>query len=116
VYENAYGGLLRACAGALFGGGLIWLIRAVYFFLRGFEGMGLGDVKMLSVVGAFLGWIGVLSVLLLGSILGTVAGLILIYRSKKGLKTALPFGVCLGIASLVVMLTATPFLQWRIGH
>jgi hypothetical protein len=53
---------------------------------------------------------------LLGSILGTVAGLILIYRSKKGLKTALPFGVCLGIASLVVMLTATPFLQWRIGH
>jgi leader peptidase (prepilin peptidase)/N-methyltransferase len=116
AYENAYDGLLRACAGALIGGGLIWLIRAAYFFLRGFEGMGLGDVKMLSVVGAFLGWIGAFSVLLLGSILGTVAGLILIYRSRTGLKTALPFGVCLGVASLIVMLTATPFIKWSLLH
>ena len=101
--EDAYGGLLRASAGALIGGGLIWLIRAIYFFIRGFEGMGLGDVKMMSVVSAFLGWRGALGVLMLGSIIGVITGLILIYRSKREFKTPLPFGACLGVASLIVM-------------
>jgi prepilin signal peptidase PulO-like enzyme (type II secretory pathway) len=108
TYEDAYHGLLRASAGALIGGGLIWWLRAVYFFVRGFEGMGLGDVKMMSIVGAFLGWQGMFGVLLLGSILGSVVGVILAFRSKRGLKTALPFGVCLGIAALVVLLATTP--------
>src|SRR5262249_52740117 len=80
VFEDAYGGLMRASAGALISGGLIWCIRALYFFIRGFEGMGLGDIKMMSIVGAFLGFIGALGVLLLGSIAGVIAGLILIYR------------------------------------
>jgi prepilin signal peptidase PulO-like enzyme (type II secretory pathway) len=116
VYEEAYSGLLRASAGALIGGGLIWWIRAVYFLVRRLEGMGLGDVKMMSVVGAFMGWQGSFGVLLLGSILGSVIGVIAAYRSKRGLKTPLPFGVCLGIAALVVMLTATPFFRWYIGQ
>lgn len=116
VYEEAYGGLLRASAGALIGGGLIWWIRAIYFFIRGLEGMGLGDVKMMTVVGAFLGWQGAFGVLLLGSILGAVIGAISAYRSKRGMKTPLPFGVCLGVASLIVMLTATPFFRWYISQ
>lgn len=116
VYEEAYGGLLRASAGALIGGGLIWWIRAVYFLVRRLEGMGLGDVKMMSVVGAFMGWQGAFGVLLLGSILGSVIGAIAAYRSKRGMKTPLPFGVCLGVAALVVMLTATPFFRWYIGQ
>ena len=114
--EEAYSGLLRASAGALIGGGLIWWIRAVYFFIRKLEGMGLGDVKMMSVGGAFLGWQGAFGVLLLGSILGSVIGVISAYRSQRGLKTALPFGVCLGAASLILMLTATPFFRWYIGQ
>jgi len=111
AFEDAYGGLLRASAGALIGGGLIWCIRALYFFIRGFEGMGLGDIKMMSVVGAFLGWRGALGVLLLGSIIGVIAGLILIYhrgRGGRGFKTPLPFGTCLGVASLIVMMLS-PF-------
>jgi leader peptidase (prepilin peptidase)/N-methyltransferase len=116
VYEEAYGGLWRASIGALLGGGLVWWIRALYFFVRRLEGMGLGDVKMMSVVGAFLGWQGAFGVLLLGSILGAVIGAILAYRGKRGLKTPLPFGVCLGVAALIVMLTATPFFRWYIGR
>ncbi|MGH9855734.1 MAG: prepilin peptidase, partial [Blastocatellia bacterium] len=50
--EDAYSGLLQASAGALIGGGLLWWIRALYFFIRGVEGMALGDIKMMSVVGA----------------------------------------------------------------
>lgn len=105
--EDAYSGLLRASAGALIGGGLIWCIRALYFFIRGFEGMGLGDVKMMSVVSAFLGWRDALGVLLLGSIIGVITGLILIYRSKREFKTPLPFGACLGVASLIVMILSS---------
>ncbi len=104
AFENAYSGLLRASAGASIGGGIIWWLRAVYFYIRGVEGMGLGDVKMMSIVGAFLGWQGAFGVLLFGSILGVIIGVMMAYRSRRGLQTALPFGVCLGIASLIVML------------
>ena len=108
VFEDAYRGLTRASAGALISGGLIWCIRALYFFIRGFEGMGLGDIKMMSVVGAFLGLGGAIGALLLGSIAGVIAGLILIYRGGREFKTPLPFGACLGVASLIVM-TLAPF-------
>jgi leader peptidase (prepilin peptidase) / N-methyltransferase len=104
TYSDAYNGLLRASVGALFGGGLTWCLRALYFYIRGFEGMGLGDIKMISIVGAFLGWQGAFLVVLLAAILGVVVGVILAIRSKRGLKTSLPFGVCLGIASLIVLL------------
>jgi prepilin signal peptidase PulO-like enzyme (type II secretory pathway) len=104
--EDAYGGLLRASAGALIFGGLMWCIRASFFLIRKFEGMGLGDIKMMSAIGAFLGWIGAFSVMLLGSIIGVIAGLVLIFRSKRGFRTPMPFGACLGIASLIVMSVA----------
>src|SRR6266498_274239 len=108
VFEDAYVRLMRASAGALISGGLIWCIRALYFFIRGFEGMGLGDIKMMSVVGAFLGLGGAIGALLLGSIAGVIAGLILIYRGGREFKTPLPFGACLGVASLILM-TLSPF-------
>jgi leader peptidase (prepilin peptidase) / N-methyltransferase len=63
---------------------------------------------MMSIVGAFLGWRGALGVLLLSSILGVITGLILIYRGGREFKTPLPFGACLGVASLIVM-TLSPF-------
>src|SRR5215510_7338950 len=110
-FEDAYSGLIRASVGALISGGLIWCIRALYFFIRGFEGMGLGDIKMMSIVGAFLGLGGAIGALLLGSIAGVIAGLILIYRGGREFKTPLPFGACLGGASWIVMiiLTLSPF-------
>jgi prepilin signal peptidase PulO-like enzyme (type II secretory pathway) len=104
AFEESYNALLGASVGAFLGGGLIWGLRAVYFYVRGIEGMGLGDIKMMSISGAFLGWRGVIGVLLISSILGVVAGIILALRSKQGLGTALPYGVCLGIASLIVMM------------
>ena len=111
VFEGAYGGLMRAGAGALMSGGLIWCIRALYFIVRGFEGMGLGDIKMMTIVGAFLGLGGAIGALLLGSIAGVIAGLILIYHGGREFKTPLPFGACLGGASLIVMIvmTMSPF-------
>jgi prepilin signal peptidase PulO-like enzyme (type II secretory pathway) len=102
-FEIAYNALLNASAGALIGGGLIWILRAAYFYIRGREGMGLGDIKMMSISGAFLGWRGVIYVMLISSILGVAAGIILAIRNKRGLGTAIPYGVFLGIASLIVL-------------
>jgi hypothetical protein len=66
---------------------------------------------MMSIVGAFLGLGGAIGALLLGSISGVIAGLILIYRGGRDFKTQLPFGACLGGASLIVMIvmTLSPF-------
>jgi len=115
AYQSAYANLLSACFGAFVGGGLIWLLRALYFYTRGIEGMGLGDVKMMAVIGAFLGWQSAILVLIFGSFLGSIVGLILARRSAKGLKTALPFGVFLGIAALIALFAGTPILQWYTG-
>lgn len=105
AFGQAYSGLWGAFAGALVGSVPIWWLRAIYFVVRGVEGMGLGDVKLMAIVGAFLGWQGAFGVLLIGSIGGSVIGAILAWRSERGMKTAMPFGVCLGAAAVIVMLT-----------
>ena len=104
IYERAYRALLNACFGAAIAAGTIWILRALYFVLRRAEGMGLGDVKMMAVIGGFLGWYAAFGVLLYGSVLGAVAGIIIARYSKDGFNTALPFGVCLGAMAILVML------------
>ncbi|MBS1786581.1 MAG: prepilin peptidase [Acidobacteria bacterium] len=113
AFDSALGGLWRAVIAALIGSMPIWWLRAAYFFIRGAEGMGLGDVKLMAIIGAFLGWQGAFGVLLMGSIGGAVIGVILAWRSQRGLKTTLPFGVCLGAAALFVLLT--PIFRWYLS-
>lgn len=96
-------GLVAATIGALVGVVPVWLLRTSYFQLRGREGMGLGDIKMMAGVGAFLGWQGALSVLLLGSTTGAAFGIILVRRGGAGMQTAIPFGCFLGFAALVTL-------------
>lgn len=115
AFDLAYGGLWKAVVGALVGSVPIWWLRAMYFYIRGVEGMGLGDVKLMAIIGAFLGWQGAFGVLLVGSIAGSAIGAFMMWRSKAGLKTALPFGVCLGATALIVMLLSTPFFRWYVG-
>ena len=91
-------------AGIALGGGLLWILRTVYFYVRGIEGMGLGDIKLMCIIGAFLGWQGAAAVLVLGSLGGLLFGTYLALRNKTGLKTRLPFGVFLGVAALLVQL------------
>jgi leader peptidase (prepilin peptidase) / N-methyltransferase len=73
-----------AALGAIAGSGLLWVVAEGYFRLRGREGMGLGDVKMMAAVGAFLGLKRTLLTVLVGSLLGSVIGILLIVVSKKG--------------------------------
>lgn len=109
--------LIGALIGALIGGGSLWLMGWTWEKLRGIEAMGLGDVKMMFMVGAYLGWrltiltifIGVLS----GSIIGT---LIMFFRGKRDMQMLLPFGVFLGIASILALLVGPPIVEWYAGQ
>ena len=94
---------LEADLGVLLGGGLLWGIAEAWYHLRGEEGMGLGDAKMLAMIGAFLGWQGVLVTLLLGSLAGSVTGLALLVGRRADLKARLPFGVFLAGGAVIAL-------------
>jgi leader peptidase (prepilin peptidase)/N-methyltransferase len=96
--------LLESVAGAAAGAGVLLVIGLSYKLVRKIEGMGLGDVKMMAMLGAVLGWEPLFPLLLLASITGAVVGLFVMLRSgADGMQVALPFGVFLGIAFLVVL-------------
>lgn len=88
--------------GATVGGGFLWFSRVAYFAVRRLEGVGFGDVKMMLVVGAYLGWQGAFMTILLGSVLGSIYGVsLMIIRRERNPK--MPFGLFLGIAALVAL-------------
>jgi leader peptidase (prepilin peptidase)/N-methyltransferase len=104
--------LTDAALGAAAGSGLLWLVGEGYFRLRGREGMGLGDVKMMAMAGVFLGLKRTLLTILAGSLLGSVIGLLIIALAGKGRDYELPFGTFLGAGALLVVFFGTPMLEW----
>jgi leader peptidase (prepilin peptidase)/N-methyltransferase len=69
--------------------------------------MGMGDVKLLAMIGAFLGWRGVVFVMLVSSLVGTLTGLSVILYKKGNLKYALPFGPFLSLAAVIYIFTSS---------
>jgi len=93
-----------ALLGAGVGAGVLLLIYGIYFLLRRKEGMGLGDVTMMLLVGMFLGWRGAFFTLILASFLGALVGVFVILFRKKDLQFALPFGTFLAPAAFIALL------------
>jgi leader peptidase (prepilin peptidase)/N-methyltransferase len=91
---------LDSLIGLFLGGGLLFAVAAGYYFITGKEGMGGGDIKLLAMIGAFLGWQGVCFTIFVASITGTIAGLLLVALAQKDLKFALPFGPFLSIGAI----------------
>jgi leader peptidase (prepilin peptidase)/N-methyltransferase len=104
--------LVDAILGAAVGSGLLWLVSEAYFRLRGREGMGLGDVKMMLMAGAFLGAKRTLLTILAGSLLGSVLGVAIILARRKDADYELPFGTFLGAGALLVVFFGTPLVNW----
>jgi leader peptidase (prepilin peptidase)/N-methyltransferase len=103
---------------ALFCAGTLWLVGTLYQRIRHREGLGLGDVKMVAMIGAFLGLEGALVTLIVGSLLGALVGLCYIWFTGKDASTyELPFGTFLGIAALGVAFIGEVFMTWynRLG-
>ena len=93
-------GFLDAVLGIAIGAGLLILLINFWFWLRGEEGMGMGDVNMLAMVGAFLGWQGVLVTFALATVVGAIGGLALLATGRLVLKGRLPFGLFLAVGAL----------------
>jgi leader peptidase (prepilin peptidase)/N-methyltransferase len=106
---------MDALIGGASGSGLLWLVSEAYFRLRGREGMGLGDVKMMLMAGAFLGAKRTLLTIFAGSILGSLLGIAFILARRKGSDYELPFGSFLGMAALLVVFFGTPVLNWYLS-
>src|SRR5437660_6916087 len=105
--------LIGALIGALAGGGSLWLMGFLWEKVRGVEAMGFGDVKMMLMVGAFLGWRLTILTILLGALTGSIAGIIVMYRrGGRNLQMMLPFGIFLGIGSIVSLLFGARIIAW----
>ena len=96
---------LDSIFGIVIGGGVLLLIAYTYEIIKKRQGMGIGDVKLLAMIGAFFGWEGVLFVLFLGAILGSVIGIAIIISQKGDMQKAIPFGPFLSIAAVVYAFT-----------
>ena len=97
--------------GLLVGGLFPFLIAEAYLRIRGREGMGMGDFKMLAMVGAFLGWPIVWLTLILSCVLGIVIGGGALVISRRGLATRIPFGTFIAVAALICAYAEGPVLR-----
>jgi leader peptidase (prepilin peptidase)/N-methyltransferase len=98
--------------GLVFGGGVLYLIASGYHLVTGNEGMGGGDIKLLAMIGAFLGWKGVLLTLLLSSFTGAVIGGVLMYAFGKSSRYAIPFGPFLALGALLHLFVGERLIGW----
>jgi leader peptidase (prepilin peptidase)/N-methyltransferase len=103
--------------GALAGGGSLWLVGEIWKRLRGVDAMGLGDVKMMLGVGAVLGWRLSILAIFLAAFSGAVVGVALVARQKnKDLQTQIPFGIFLGIGSILALLFGDKLIGWYLEN
>jgi leader peptidase (prepilin peptidase)/N-methyltransferase len=110
-----WGGIRQALAGTLLGAAVLLAVWAGWYLVRHEEGMGLGDVKMLALIGAFLGWQGVLVALFFASLSGALVGLALVWRGGAGMRSKLPFGSFLALGGLVALFAGRQIAGWYGG-
>jgi len=107
-------GWLASLLGIVLGGAIPFLIAEAYMRVRGHEGLGMGDVKMLAMIGAFLGWQLMLVTLVFASFTGSIVGLGFV-AAGKGLKYALPFGTFLAAGAFAATFFGEPLLRWYLS-
>ena len=105
-------GWLSSLLGIALGGGILWAVAAGYEWLTGREGMGGGDIKLLAMIGAFLGWHAIPVTLLLASLLGTVIGLAAMAARGRDTKMAIPFGPFLAIGAACALFWGDALITW----
>ena len=107
--------LLDSLLGAALGAGLFWGLQAGYRRLRGGEGMGTGDIKLMALLGALNGWQALPFTILAGSLSALAASLFYLRREGQGMKTAVPFGPFLTLGGLLAPLVGDRVTAWYLG-
>lgn len=108
-------GLRDSLIGILIGGGSLFAVAFVYERVTKREGMGMGDVKLLAMIGAWLGWGAVLFTIFIASLSGTIIGMIAMLIHKQGRHYALPFGPFLAFAAILYIFFGSAILDWYFG-
>jgi len=110
--------LLGSVIGAVVGGGLFYLVAFTYKTLRHRDGLGMGDVKMMMMVGAFLGYRLIFVTIFAGSLLGCIVVIPMLLAGKTNniMQAKLAFGVFLGIAAAAALFWGIPFLDWYLRY
>lgn len=103
---------IDAIIGVLVGGGILYALAWGYYAVTGKEGMGGGDIKLLAMIGAFIGWQGVLVTIFISSVMGTVIGVIVMLLMQKNLKYAIPFGPFLAAGAIAHVFIGPELIQW----
>jgi leader peptidase (prepilin peptidase)/N-methyltransferase len=108
-------GWLNSLTGILLGGGCLLLVAYGYYWLTGKEGMGGGDIKLLAMMGAFLGWKAVPFIIFAGSLVGSVVGVSIIVFRKKDAKLAIPFGPYLASGAVLYIFYGRQIIHWYLS-
>ncbi len=103
---------IDSLTGIITGGGILFLVAVVFEALMKKEGMGGGDVKLLAMIGAWLGWKAVPFVILASSLTGSILGIIALLLSRKGLRTKIPFGPFLAFGAILYIFFGKELIEW----
>lgn len=101
--------------GIALGGGSLWAVAEGYRLITKREGMGFGDVKLLAALGAFLGWEAVLFIILIGSVVGALVGLVAAWAARGGRYMEIPFGPFLSFAAALYVFVGPQLMKWYMG-
>lgn len=112
VFQLAKGNFLPALVGALFGGGLILLIRVVGGKVYKKEVMGMGDVYLTAMIGAFVGWPLIIVAVFLAALTGSILGIIFIASTRQSRESPIPFGPFLSIGGVAVIVFHTLIIKF----
>lgn len=101
--------------GAIGGGGFLFLVGVLFEWITGKEGMGGGDVKLLAMIGAWMGWRALPFVILISSLTGTLIGGGSMLISGRGVRGKIPFGPFLSLGALIFFFYGTELVSWYLG-
>lgn len=104
--------LVESIVGILIGGGSLWIVAQLYYVLTRKEGMGGGDIKLLAMMGAVIGWKGVLFTIFVASAIGTVAGMLVMLKTRTSMKLKVPFGPFLAIGAIAYIFLGPQLITW----
>jgi leader peptidase (prepilin peptidase)/N-methyltransferase len=105
----------KSVLGIFLGGGVLMLVALLFEWIRKKEGIGFGDVKLLAMIGAFLGWKGVVLTLVISSGVGALVGYMALRLSGKGSETPIPYGPFLSLGAVVFLSGGKAWLDWYLG-
>ncbi|MBI3621635.1 MAG: prepilin peptidase [Nitrospirae bacterium] len=108
-------GVISSLIGVAVGGGFFWLVAEVGFRMLKQEAMGGGDIKLIAMIGAFLGWQHVMLTIFLASLTGSAVGLVFMLFKGWGRKTPIPFGPFLALGALLALFLGAPIVEWYVG-